>query len=51
MNKFNIGDKVVTIKTCFRMVCVLNFVMVVCTYIDGYFTNISPAGEWVGISF
>ena len=46
MNKFNIGDKVVTIKNMLQngmRVKLRNGCMY--TYIDGYFTNISPAGN------
>ena len=45
MNKFNIGDKVVTIKNMeLRMVCVLNFVMVVCIPILMGILQISAQG-------
>ena len=46
MNKFNIGDKVITTKNMLQ-----NGVRVklrngcIYTYIDGYFTNISPVGN------
>lgn len=46
MSKFNIGDKVVTIKNMLQngmRVKLRNGCMY--TYIDGYFTNISPAGN------
>lgn len=46
MNKFNIGDKVITTKNMLQngmRVKLRNGCMY--TYIDGYFTNISPAGN------